>query len=251
MRLKNSFLIFPGIGSKTEKKLWKNNITLWSEALESDVLSDRRKSKIEEEYEKAEKNLEVGNTLFFGKRLPSGEIWRAYEDFQDKTAFFDIETTGLDKKKDEITTVSIYRNGEAKTLVKGQDLTKDRLKQELHESKLLVSFNGKRFDQPFLENSFNMDIQVPHLDLMYTCKKLGYTGGLKKIEKEMGISREQEDIDGREAIRLWKQYQRNNDKSSLETLIQYNQADTVNLEKLLSKAHNQLEQQRFRSFLPE
>lgn len=251
MRLRNSFILFPRIGSKTEKKLWKNNITRWEEAQDTDVISNSRKKKIQEFLDKAERNLEVGNTVFFKNQLPSGELWRTYRDFEDQTTFFDIETTGLDKNRHKITTVSIYRGGESKTLVRGQDLTKENLKKEIHESKLLVSFNGKRFDQPFIENSFDMDIQTPHLDLMYTCKKIGLQGGLKKIEKELGITRDQDDLDGREAIKLWKKYEKDGDTESLEKLIKYNQADTVNLKQLLSKTHKSLEQKKFRKHLPE
>jgi uncharacterized protein YprB with RNaseH-like and TPR domain len=85
-----------------------------------------------------------------------------------------------------------------------------------------------------------MNIENPHLDLMYTCKRLGYSGGLKKIEKEMNIDRELEDLDGREAIRLWKKYENEGDEEALRKLVEYNQYDTVNLRDLLERTHRQL-----------
>ncbi|PSH01016.1 MAG: exonuclease, partial [Nanohaloarchaea archaeon SW_7_46_7] len=127
-----------------------------------------------------------------------------------------------------------------KTLIRGQDLTRENLKEEFFQSSVIVSFNGKRFDQPFLEKSFNMQIENPHLDLMYTCRRLGYSGGLKKIEKEMDIERELEDLDGREAIRLWKKYEKEGDEEALRKLVEYNQYDTVNLRDLLERTHNRL-----------
>lgn len=244
MRIKNSFILVPGVGSKTEQKIWERGATHWDHFLEEPVLNGSKGSRIQDFIEKARKNLDVGNAVFFGDKLPSGELWRMYRDFEESACFFDIETTGLDAKRNDVTTVSFYRAGESKTLVQGQDLTRDRLKQEFSESSILVSFNGKRFDQPFLEQNFDLSVENPHIDLMYTFKKLGYSGGLKSIEKELGVDRELEDIDGREAIRLWKQYQRGDD-AALEKLVKYNQYDARNLQDLLEIAHQRLTSQIF------
>ncbi len=236
MKLENSFILFPGIGEKTEKKLWKDNITHWDHLEDSSKYSD----KIHEHREKARKNLEVGNETFFKDKMPNKSLWRGYENFRENVTFFDIETTGLKPERNKTTTVSFYRNGESKTLIRGQDLTKEKLEQEFFESSMMVSFNGKRFDQPFLEKSFDVDIQNPHIDLMYLCKRLGYSGGLKKIEKELSIDRELEDIDGREAIRLWKKYENNGDEEALRKLVKYNQYDAENLQDLLEIVREKL-----------
>jgi len=55
VKLENSFLLFPGIGQKTERKLWQNGITHWDELEDSGKYGDR----IEEKRVKARKNLEV------------------------------------------------------------------------------------------------------------------------------------------------------------------------------------------------
>ena len=226
----------PGIGEKTEKKLWKNNIRHWDHLEDSSKYSD----KIHEHREKARKNLQVGNELYFKKNLPNKSLWRAYENFSENVCFFDIETTGLKPERNKTTTVSFYRNGESKTLIRGQDLTREKLEEEMFESSILVSFNGKRFDQPFLEKSFDMNIENPHIDLMYLYKRLGYSGGLKKIEKELSVDRELEDIDGREAIRLWKKYEKKGDEEALEKLVRYNQYDAENLQELMELAKEKI-----------
>ena len=236
MKLENSFILFPGIGEKTEKKLWKNNIRHWDHLEDSSKYSD----KIHEHREKARKNLQVGNELYFKKNLPNKSLWRAYENFSENVCFFDIETTGLKPERNKTTTVSFYRNGESKTLIRGQDLTREKLEEEMFESSILVSFNGKRFDQPFLEKSFDMNIENPHIDLMYLYKRLGYSGGLKKIEKELSVDRELEDIDGREAIRLWKKYEKKGDDEALEKLVRYNQYDAENLQELMELAREKI-----------
>jgi hypothetical protein len=73
---------------------------------------------------------------------------------------------------------------------------------------------------------------MPHYDLRFGCRKVGYTGGLKYIEKTLGMDRPYDinDVDGEEAVRLWKLWERKRDKDALDRLIKYNRADTVNLE---------------------
>jgi len=250
MRIENSFILAPGIGEKTEQKLWKKGITHWDHVEDTTNISDNKKSKLESFLTKARKNLDVGNSVFFGDKLPNREVWRTYRNFQESACFFDIETTGLDKQRNKVTTVSVYRNGESKTLVRGQNLTAENLRKEFHESSVIVSFNGKMFDRPFLEHNFDVQIQNPHIDLMHTAKRINLSGGLKKIEKELGINRELEDVDGREAVRLWKRYEKNGDQEALDKLIKYNQYDAENLQKLLETVHEQLTARFFRTHVP-
>ncbi len=237
MRIENSFILAPGVGEKTEQKLWEKGTRHWDDFSETDVINGSRKDRITDFLEKAKRNLKVGNTPFFGQQLPSRSTWRLYENFRDNACFFDIETTGLDADRNSVTTVSFHRSGEDVTLVKGQDLTPERLREEIFESSILVSFNGKRFDQPFLEKNFDIDIEKPHIDLMYLCRRLGASGGLKQIEKDFGIDRELEDVDGREAIRLWKRYEQKGDKEALEKLVRYNRYDARNLKQLFREVH--------------
>ena len=229
----------PGVGEKTEKKLWKNGITHWEDFQDGNP-SIRSQEKVEKFIEKAQKNLEVGNEQFFGTQLPNKSLWRSYRNFEDSVCFFDIETTGLDKDRNKVTTIAMHRGGETKTFVQGKNLTKENLEKELFNSSLIVSFNGKRFDAPFLEKNFDLNIENPHIDLMYPCKRLGYSGGLKKIEKDLSIQRELEDIDGREAIKLWKKYENNGDEEALNKLVKYNQYDAENLKDLLEIVREKL-----------
>ena len=246
MRLENSFIQAPGVGEKTEIKLWKDGITHWDDFTDNSVISSNKQRKINDFLQTARKNLEVGNTKFFANKLPNKEIWRLYKNFSESATFFDIETTGLDQRKNKVTTVSVYRNGESRTYVRGEDLTTENLRKEFFDSKIVVSFNGKRFDQPFLEHNFDLDMKTPHLDLMYACKRIGYSGGLKSIEKELGIDRELEDVDGREAVRLWKRYENKGDEEALRKLVEYNQYDAENLEQLLRTIHDRMAERFYR-----
>jgi uncharacterized protein YprB with RNaseH-like and TPR domain len=236
MRLENTFIHVPGIGEKTEKKLWRDGVRSWDEAESADRLSEGKRSFIQ----KSRRNLEVGNTVFFGSKLPNTELWRMYEDFSSSFCFFDIETTGLDRQDNRVTTVSFHRNGEDRTLVRGEDLNAENLREEVHEASALVSFNGKRFDQPFLEHNFDIEIEKPHIDLMYMCRQIGLSGGLKPIEKQLGVERELEDLDGREAVRLWKEYERSGREEALEKLVRYNRYDARNLREVMETVRERL-----------
>ena len=81
-------------------------------------------------------------------------------------------------------------------------------------------------------------------------KELGYSGGLKKIEKEVGICRDDDlqDISGFDAIRLWKQYQRG-DEEALKLLVKYNIADIENLKILMDFTYEKLRNKCFISNL--
>ena len=231
MRIENSFIPVRGVGEKTERKLWQNGCTHWDE-FDPSVVGSATGDRIESFIATASEHLDDGNSQFFASEFPSGESWRLYENFRRDTCFFDIETTGLSHHSSVTTTVSLHRDGETKTLVRGDDLTADALRRELSDADLLVSFNGKRFDQLFLEHEFDLSLDTPHVDLMYPCKRLGLTGGLSAVESDLGISRGGMDISGRDAVRLWYQYE-SGDEAALDTLVRYNQYDTQNLETIL------------------
>ncbi len=238
MRVENTFIAADGVGEATERGLWESGITHW-DRFERDALGPKTGERVAEFISEGRERLADDDSAFFEAALPSGEEWRLYENFREDAAFFDIETTGLDETRNEVTTVSVHRDGETETLVQGQNLTAERLHDRIADAPLVVSFNGKRFDTPFLEANFDVDLDVPHLDLMYTCKKLGLSGGLKAVEPELGIERERPDISGQDAVRLWREYERG-EESSLDTLIAYNREDAVNLRALADEATERL-----------
>lgn len=227
MRIENSFIPVRGVGEHTERELWRQGITQW-DAFDPSAVGPKTARRIEAFIESGRPRLEAGDARFFATRFPSHSRWRLFENFGSEAVYLDIETTGLSRRRHDVTVVSLHRAGETTTLVRGRDLTPSRLRNRLAEADLLVTYNGKRFDVPFLERAFDLDIDLPHLDLMYPCRRLDLTGGLKTVEGTLGIDREDPDISGRDAVRLWHAYERG-DRSALETLIRYNRADTVNL----------------------
>ena len=239
MRIEQSYIPVRGVGETRERSLWEQGATHWNR-FEPDLLGEKTGARVEDFIARAEPRLEDGDVDFFAREFPDRAQWRLYENFRSATLFLDIETTGLDHHRDVVTTVSLHRDDETETLVRGKDLTADRLQAHLEDAGLLSTFNGAQFDVPFLETEFGIDIEVPHVDLRFLCQRLGLTGGLKEIERSIGIDRDQPDISGRDAIRLWREYERG-DQAALDTLVQYNRADTVNLEALFEAVVSQLD----------
>jgi uncharacterized protein YprB with RNaseH-like and TPR domain len=246
VRVENSFIPVEGVGETTERKLWRRGITHWND-FEPDAVGATTADRIQSFIDHARDQLSMGNTDFFAKQFPSAEQWRLYETFRENACFFDIETTGLDSTRNKVTTVSARIDGETRTLVQGRDLTAESLRDLFGDAELLVTFNGKRFDVPFLEENFAVSLsEYPHLDLMYPCRRLDLTGGLKAIEGEIGIGRDRPDISGREAVQLWHDYERGDD-AALETLVEYNREDVDNLQPLTETVVDRLE----RSIVPD
>ena len=165
-----------------------------------------------------------------------------YRHFRDSAAYLDIETDGLSRDS-LVTVVTVHRPGDTVTLTEGIDLTPDTLAQALDGVSLLVTFNGSCFDVPVLRNSFpEVDWDIPQFDLRFASRKVGYRGGLKPLEIEMGITRSEdiEGVDGADAVRLWKMWERHGDRDSLEILTEYNRADTVNLERIADTIYERL-----------
>ena len=181
--------------------------------------------------------LSARDAEFFAKSLPKSEHWRAYSDFKDRIAFVDIETTGFSPHYARMTVVGIYDGEKAKTFVRGIDL--DDIVDEFTKYDFLVTYNGARFDLPFIKHEYpEIEFNQLHTDLMYPLRRIGYTGGLKAIERMLGITRSADTtgITGFDAVWLWYEYERGSD-DALELLLKYNREDIVNLETIIELVH--------------
>ena len=66
-----------------------------------------------------------------------------------------------------------------------------------------MTYNGKSFDIPFIESHFGAKLTHAHIDLRYILASLGYRGGLKGCEKQLGIDRgDLKNVDGYFAVLL-------------------------------------------------
>ena len=238
MRVDQSFIGAEGVGEQTERKLWRAGVTHWDE-FAGEAVGPTRAARIEAFIERGRAALDAGDVTFFEERLPSSEAWRCYPSFRERATFFDIETTGLDHDRSVVTTVTVHRAGDTRTLVRGDDLTAASVQATVGDADLLVSFNGKRFDVPFLEACFDVECDGAHLDLMYPCRQAGLTGGLSAVERALDVDRERPDISGRDAVRLWHEHERGVD-GGLDTLVAYNREDTVNMVQVAERVADRL-----------
>jgi uncharacterized protein YprB with RNaseH-like and TPR domain/predicted nuclease with RNAse H fold len=251
--LRFTFLHIPGVGYTTEKIIWSKGIYSWG-----DFLGNQRKigisgkvvNRIEKWLKRSEKALEKKDILFFSAGLPQQELWRLYPEFKDSTAFLDIETTGRSFFYDDITLIGLYDGKNVKTFIQGQNL--QDFESEIKKYSLLVTYNGTLFDLRFIREKLGQQFVPPvHIDLRFLLRRLGYTGGLKAIERKMHIYRDEEvaELSGFDATVLWNRYVRGDDHA-FELLVKYNLADVVNLKIILEYAYQQLRKMLFDG-LPE
>ena len=229
----------PGIGMKSEKKLWDAGVMGWEDVKNpiAKGLPKKRRGLLKAHVDESMAYVERRQFTYFEERLPAALHWRFFPEVRSHAVYLDIETTGLEGY-DEITTIALYDGKKIQYFINGIDLNLFPAALEKYDT--VVTYNGKCFDIPFIENYFQIKVPHIHLDLRYLLKSLGYGGGLKACEKKMGINRGDLDgVDGFFAVHLWKDYLKNDNTGALETLLAYNIEDVVNLEILMVKAYNQ------------
>ncbi|MCH8977782.1 MAG: ribonuclease H-like domain-containing protein [Armatimonadetes bacterium] len=241
--LERTFCHIPGIGGCTERSLWQQGCLSWGDYLASP--NDFQIGGVKRDYfdryvQKSADLLERGDHKFFAQALGGKQAWRAWPQFRNRCVYLDIETDG-GQRGESITMVGLYDGADFTCLVKGEDL--DHFPDVIAKYSMIVTFFGAGFDIPMLKKAFpTVPFSQIHLDLCFSLKKVGYRGGLKKIEKQLGIARsdETDGLTGFDAIRLWAEYQ-GGSEASLKTLVEYNREDVVNLERLAEVAFEKLQ----------
>ena len=155
-------------------------------------------------------------------------------------AYLDIETTGLSRYDCDITVIGIgLEKGGTISVIQliEANLHEARLLKALQDADEIYTYNGSRFDLPFIKAKLAVDLKqwLKHTDLMYDCWRENLKGGLKVVEKKLGITRHLKGVDGRVAVQLWWDYANNKNEQALRTLLEYNQEDVVNLHVLRQK----------------
>lgn len=237
--LEQTFCHVPGIGQQAERKLWDAGIRSWDAALRTDILPVHagHSQTLRRHVAEARQHLDRRNAGFFAQTLPPREHWRIFPHFAQNVAYLDIETTGTMPGSDYITTICLYDGREVRYYVHGANL--DDFRDDIRRYDLLVSYNGKSFDIPFIQRYFGIAVEAAHIDLRHILASLGYRGGLKGCEKQFGIARNDLDgVDGFFAVLLWYDFFNRGNRRALETLLAYNMMDVVNLEHLMIAAYN-------------
>ena len=149
-------------------------------------------------------------------------------------AYLDIETTGLSPLYGEITVVGIHIDNGADTRfvqLVGDEVTAESILEALNGVRVIYTYNGSRFDLPFICQRLRLNLAdfFLHRDLMYDCWRNNLYGGLKCVERQLGIPRRLIEVSGIDAIRLWWRYVNDYDEQALAILLEYNREDVINL----------------------
>jgi hypothetical protein len=67
---------------------------------------------------------------------------------------------------------------------------------------------------------------------MYDCWKHGLKGGLKAVERQLGIEREQPPLGNYQIQECWTRWKHKQDEQALSVLLKYNEEDVMNLVRL-------------------
>jgi uncharacterized protein len=230
----SSFCFLHGVGRRTERRWWEQGISTWTDFLSANSipgLGERRKALFDVALDQATVRRRQEDARYFAIHLQARDQWRLYEWLRPRAVYLDIETNSFG----QITVVGLYGQGQCTSLVRGDSLDRQRLYDELAQYDLLVTFNGTSFDLPVLLATFpDLPLDQPHFDLCGVGRQLGYQGGLKAIELQLGITRQEElrGMSGADAGHLWNRWRHGRDEEARARLLAYNEADCVNLEPL-------------------
>ncbi len=236
--IQQSFIFLPGMTLRKEALLWQRGINSWNDFLKAEHIPgipEQTKQHCNLLLEEAKKRLFAEDAPYFWALLPHNQHWRLYDAFKERVCYLDIETTNNNQ---DITVISVFDDFDTHSLVKEKNLFRERIIELLQRFSLIITFNGATFDIPKIEKHFSLRMTTPHIDLRHVLKKIGHSGGLKDIEKELGILRREEVkvMRGHHASEAWKLWKTTGEAKFLELLLMYNEEDVVNLKQLAEYA---------------
>lgn len=253
--IRSSFAFLEKVGDRLEQNLLQQGIHNWDHFLNRKYvkgISRPRKLYYDRKIKDAKKALYNFDSQYFADILPNSEMWRLYDFFKEDAVFFDIETTGLSSYAD-VTLFGLFDGIETKTMIRNISWNLDALKKEFQKYKMIVTYNGTSFDLPFVRKRYPDLIpeNIPHFDLRFACQRLGLTGGLKGVEKALGIKRRKlvDGLDGGDALRLWKMYKATGDEHYINLLVEYNEEDIINLKTIANIVVDKLKKQSMKKII--
>lgn len=171
----------------------------------------------------------AGDVGFFARALRGPDLWRLLAAYGERAAFLDIETDGLHHGA-RITVIACLWRERLHTFVQDENL--DDFLDLLQQLDLAVTFNGASFDIPMIRNGFHIpELPCAQVDLRWVCYHAGWRGGLKAVERQLGLYRppDLEGVDGAAAVELWTRWQRERCRADRDLLVRYCAADAVAL----------------------
>lgn len=233
--LRRTFLHLPGVGPRRELALWRAGVTDWEEFLvrgEALLPAKLREPGRAMVARSLAALAEPSGLASLAGLIPPAEHWRFYPRCQRVVAL-DIETGGEPEEWGGVTVVGLYDGREVTQYVADRNMW--LINDAMKGYDVVVTFAGTGFDLPVLRQVFpGMHLPPVHIDLRWVLKRLGFTGGLKRIERTLGVRRpeEVEGLGGVEAVWLWRRHLAG-ETGALDKLLLYNAQDVINLLPLL------------------
>jgi uncharacterized protein YprB with RNaseH-like and TPR domain len=122
----------------------------------------------------------------------------------------------------------------------------EALAERLPTFEALVSFNGRTFDVPIIENRFILartpppTTDLPHLDLLHPARRLWHyhlpSCALGTLERAvLGVLREQDDVPSGVIPTLYRDYLRTGDAREMQRVLYHNAVDILSLVTLATR----------------
>lgn len=229
-----ALLHLPGIGPKKVEALRGKGVRTWRDLREIHHARlpgiDHNAPPWLDAIHKCEDALAANDLRYLLEKLHRSDHWRVLADYIGQATYLDIETSGDDLLRPEITLIICLHRGRLHIFTADRNL--DDFLPLLDEINLLVTFNGASFDVPQMEQHFHIPMNdIPHIDLRWVCYHAGLRGGLKEIERAIGLVRPADLIgmDGGEADWLWKRWKETGNEKLVQRLTRYCAADVIGL----------------------
>lgn len=257
--IERTFLYLPSVSRARERRLWEAGIESWRDlrnaiahgrtirelvrrdgcrqrtfsfsAVQSGPLSllDESASALKEK-----------RYQFFLEHLRPSDHWRVLDAALKDALYLDIETTGLSLDINYCTVIGAMYRGKFYQWVWPEPL--DEFARLLREAPLVVTFNGKRFDLPFLRHHApSLPAPRAHLDLLPIVRAAELRGSQKEVELKLGLNRGEKfkGYDGAEAVIAWCRSVYG-DERSFRKLLAYNRADVEMMPRIAAAVYRQL-----------
>lgn len=231
-----TFQHLPGLGEAGERRLWAAGVRSWRSFLARDAvpgIGRRRKMLLDPLVRADLLALERREFSRFWS-WPTGLHHRALGEI-DRVVYLDIETYGVRERRVALIGLS---DGEHMRILNGSALDRSTLEPVLARTQAVVTFNGNRFDLPYLERAYRIERRFFAIDLEPLCRRAGLIGGLKSVERRLGIRREHE-LRGGDPLALWRSYVATGDEHFMAILSSYLEQDVLSLPEIERWLHRQ------------
>ena len=255
-QMNSNLKLLPKIGIRTEQNLKDKGYTTIESLKNHDRYCDAA-SKFMENIDDLSfcEIIEILDNNKYSKKCRDNVLKSISLTDRENFKFMDIETLGLSNVPIILIGIAEIKKNK---IISSQYFLRDIYEEgaiieaylsHLDEDSVHVTFNGKSFDVPFIKNRcrynrLDVDLDLPHLDLMYFAKNLWKDDlpncQLQTIERELfGIEREG-DVPGQYIPNYYNTYLSERNIGPIVPIIEHNRQDIVSLASFLEKMYEEV-----------